>query len=441
MKSLKIKGFDQQAIKKYLNNTGMLLVGRVGSLIVKMFSNIAVANYLLAYGNGILTTSISYVFLFAALAGLGLDQFLVKELHQFPEKKDEILGTAFFLKLVAGLICIPIIYISWLIYPLKGIQFMGIFILSFAGIFQSFTVIDSFFLSKGKSKNIMLVQIVGNLASVGVKLFLILTQCSITIFFLAYLLDNILMSIGYVIVYNRNVNNVFQWKYEAVLAKKLFLRSWPLIISGIMVSIYMRIDQIMIKQMMGESGIEQAGRYNTVIMFSEALNFVPIAILSSLFPAILNAKRDDPIRYQKRLQNLYDLMVWLSLGFAIFITYASPIIYKIYNPEFISAAPILAVHVWGSIFVFLGVASGQYLIAENYGRLSLLRTGIGAVVNIVLNLVLIPKYGIMGAAISTVFAYFTSAFSILVIPKLRLQGMMMLRSLFLVTIIQKILKR
>lgn len=441
MKLPTIKGFDEEALKKYFKNTGMLLIGKVGSLGIKMLSSIAVANYLLAYGNGILTTSISYVFLFAAVAGLGLDQFIVKELHQYPHKRDQILGTAFFMKFFAGLLCIPIIYIAWQIYPLAGIKFAFIFLLSFIGIFQSFTIIDSFFQSEVKSKYIMQVQIIGNLLSAGIKGILIFTHSSITLFFFAFLLDTLLLSAGYIITYSKNGGNIFHWRYESQLAKKLLSLSWPLIISGIMVSIYMRIDQIMLKQMLGERGIAEAGAYNTVVMFSEALNFVPVAILSSLFPAILNAKRDDSVRYQKRLQNLYDLMVWLSFGFAIFITFASPLIYKLYKPEFMNAAPVLAVHVWGSVFVFLGVASGQYLIAENYGHLSFIRTGIGAIINIILNIILIPNMGMMGTAIATVTAYFASAFFILFIPKLRQQGIMMLKSLFLVTAFQKIFKR
>ncbi|WP_316832349.1 flippase [Pedobacter aquatilis] len=441
MKLPTIKGFDEEALKKYFKNTGMLLIGKVGSLAIKMLSSIAVANYLLSYGNGILTTSVSYVFLFAALAGLGLDQFIVKELHQFPERRDSILGSAFSMKSIAGLICIPLIYISWSIYPLEGIKFGYIFLLSFMGIFQSFTVIDSYFQSEVKSKYIMQVQIIGNLVSAAIKVCLILTHSNLTLFFFAYLFDTVLLSIGYVISYNQKGRSILAWTCDWKLSKKLLSLSWPLIVSGIMVSIYMRVDQIMLKQILGEHGIAEAGAYNTVVMFSEALNFVPIAIVSSLFPAILNARRDDKERYQKRLQNLYDLMVWLSLSFALFITFASPLIYKLYKPEYIAAAKVLSVHVWGSIFVFLGVASGQFLIAENFGHLSFIRTGLGAIVNIILNIILIPKMGMMGTAIATVIAYFVSAFFVLFIPKLRQQGIMMLKSLFLITAFQKIFKR
>jgi O-antigen/teichoic acid export membrane protein len=441
MKLPAIKGFDEEALKKYFKNTGMLLIGKVGSLGIKMLTNIAVANYLLSYGNGILTTSIAYVFLFAALAGLGLDQFIVKELHQFPQKRDQILGTAFGLKTFAGFLCIPLISLTWLIYPLQDIQYQFILLLSFIGVFQSFTVIDSYFQSEVKSKYIMQVQIIGNLISASIKIILIYIHSPISYFFFAFLFDTILLSIGYIITYSRKGRSIFSWKFEKSLAKKLCALSWPLIISGIMVSIYMKIDQIMLKQILGDRGTAEAGAYATVVNFSEALNFVPVAIVSSLFPAILNARRDDQERYQKRLQNLYDLMVWLSLSFAIFITFASPFIYSYFKPEFADAAPVLSVHVWGSAFIFLGVASGQYLIAENFGRLTFIRTGIGAVVNIILNIILIPRMGMMGTAIATVVAYFISAFFILFIPKLRQQGIMMLKSLFLVTAFQKIFKR
>lgn len=419
----------------------MLLIGKVGSLAIKMLTNIAVANYLLAYGNGILTTAIAYVFLFAALAGLGLDQFIVKELHQFPQNRDKILGTAFGLKTFAGFMCIPLIGLAWLVYPLQDIQYRFILLLSFIGVFQSFTVIDSYFQSEVKSKYIMQVQIIGNLISAAIKIILIFTHSPISYFFFAFLFDTILLSIGYIITYSRKNRSILNWKFEKTLAKKLCSLSWPLIISGIMVSIYMKIDQIMLKQILGDKGTAEAGAYATVVNFSEALNFVPVAIVSSLFPAILNARRDDKIRYQKRLQNLYDLMVWLSLSFAIFITFASPFIYSYFKPEYANAAPVLSVHVWGSAFIFLGVASGQYLIAENFGRLTFIRTGIGAVINIILNLLLIPSMGMMGTAIATVIAYFISAFFILFIPKLRQQGIMMLKSLLLVTAFQKIFKR
>jgi O-antigen/teichoic acid export membrane protein len=429
-----IPGFDQQALEKYFKNTGMLFVGRVGSLIIKMIVGISVANYLGRGQNGILNGGIVYIYLFSAIATLGLDQFIVKELHAFPNNRDQILGTSFRMKILAGLVCIPLIWLAYQVYPAKGTPYSYLLIFSVIGIIQAFTVIESYFQSQVQSKYIMQVQITGNLVSAVVKLALIYTHMSLIYFVYAYTFDFLLISAGDYFTYQRKGRSVFNWTYDRVLAHKLLTYSWPLIISGIMVALYMKIDVIMLQNI---AGVKEAGAYATVASLSEAWNFVPVVIVTSLFPAILNARRDEPERYNKRIQDLYDLMVYLSVPVAAIITFASPLIYKLYKPEYAYAAPVLSVHIWSGVFVFLGAASGQYLIAENLNKLTFIRTGFGAIVNIVLNLILIPKMGMMGAAIATLVAYASSTFFLLVIPKVNDQGIKMLKSLFFVSLFNK----
>lgn len=435
MKIPAIKGFDQAAFEKYLKNTGMLMFGKVGSLVIKMLVTIQIANYLGAFNNGVLNGAIIYVTLFAAVASLGLDQFVVKELHTYPEDRDRILGTAFRMKFFAGLICIPAIYLTWFFFSLDDTPYLYILILSFIGVFQSFNVIDAYFQSEVKSKYIMQVQIAATLLSALIKLVLICTKSPLELFIYAAIFDFIWLAAGYFLVYSRKGRSVFNWKFDYKLSKKLLSFSWPLIISGIMVSLYMNIDQLMLHEMIGPAA---QGTYTTAVNFSAAWYFVPSVIVSSLFPAILNARRDDPVRYRKRIQDLYDLMVWFSVSFAIVITLTAPLIYKLLKPEYADAAPILAVHVWSGVFVFLGTANGQYMIAENFNKMTFYRTGVGALINIILNLWFIPLMGIMGAAVATLVAYFASTFFIFFIPKLRDQAIMMFKSLFLITLIQKI---
>jgi len=430
----RIPGFDQDALEKYFKNTGMLFVGRVGSLIIKMILSISVANYLGRGQNGILAGGIVYIYLLSAIATLGLDQFIVKELHAFPENRDKILGTSLGMKLMAGLVCIPLIWLAFHIYPAKGTPYHYVFILSFIGIIQAFTIIDSYFQSQVQSKYIMQVQIAGNLISAAIKVMLIIVKMPLIWFVYAYAFDFLLISVGYCFIYQRKDRNIFNWAYDSLLAKKLLAYSWPLIISGIMVALYMKIDAIMLQNM---KGVKEAGAYQTVATLSEAWNFVPSVIVTSLFPAILNARRDDLNRYNKRVQNLYDLMVYLSVPVAVIITFAAPLIYTLYKPEYAYAAPVLSVHIWSGVFVFLGAASGQFLIAENLNKITFIRTGFGAIVNIVLNLILIPKMGMMGAAIATLAAYASSTFFLLLIPKVNKQGVMMLKSLFFISLLKK----
>jgi len=175
--------------------------------------------------------------------------------------------------------------------------------------------------------------------------------------------------------------------------------SWPLILSGMVISIYMKIDQVMIKEMLGA---QQVGHYAAAVKLSEAWYFIPMAITSHVFPAIINAKKQSEELYYQRLQKLYNLMVWLAVAIALPTTFLAPwVIRVLYGEAFLPAAGVLSIHIWASVFVFLGVASGKWFLCENYIKKNFYRTLFGMVINAVLNLILIPLYGIYGAAVAT----------------------------------------
>ncbi|QIL39257.1 flippase [Pedobacter sp. HDW13] len=442
MKLPAIKGFDEEAFNKYFKNTGWLMLARVGSLVIKILAGFAITNYLGKNQNGILNYPTAFTTFFVAAAALGLDGFTTRELLRTPENRDRLLGTAFWLKLLGGIAIVPLIYFAYTFWnanrPIET-PLVYVLIVGLTGITQAFYITDSYFQSKVQAKYVMRVQVFGNIISAIIKLIFIFLKLSVGWFVFALLLDTIILATGYIYFYRIKVGSIFKWVFDSTLAKYLIKHSWPLALSAVLVSIYMKIDQLMVENYLGTGAL---GIYSTVVQLSESWYFIPVAIVTSVFPAIMNAKRDNPERYIKRLQNMYDLMVWISLSVAIFMTFASPIIYRIvYTPEFWDGAHVLTVHVWAGIFVFLGSASGQYLIAEGYTKLSMLRTGMGALANIILNILWIPKYGIMGAALATLIAYFIATFFILLIPKTRQQGIMMLKSLLLVTAFQKIFKR
>lgn len=434
-----IPGFDQSAFEKYFKNTGWLMLGRVGSLLIKMLVSFAVTNYLGKGQNGILNYANSFVIMFMAVAGLGLDSFIVRELVREPQRRNEILGTSLLLKLVAAIGIIPFILLGFMIFPDENTPAEYVFILSFTGVFQAFNIIDAWFQSQVQAKYIMYVNVLGNVVSAILKLVLIWMGLPLVYFVFALLFDAVLLAMGYLLTYGKQNLPITQWRFERTLAKSLLKKSWPLMFAAVLVTIYMKIDQVMIGRILGT---EALGIYSTVVPLSEVWYFIPMSIVGSVFPAIINARAESMDRYLRRLQNLYDLMVGISLSIAIFMTFASTFIYDlVYKPEFASGAPVLALHVWAGIFVFLGVASGQYLINEGLTQLSLFRTAVGAVVNIGLNLILLPKMGIIGAAWATLIAYALATFSIIFVPKARSQGLMMIKSVFLISLFQKLLKR
>lgn len=440
-----IPGFDQEALEKYFKNTGWLMLARVGSLAIKFLINtFALSSYLGARQFGILNYPTALMAFFLALGALGLDGFVTRELLNNPDRKDTLLGTSFWMRLIAGFGAIPLVYVAYTIANhLNHLDtpFHYVFIVAFTAVIQSVNIIDSFFQANVQAKKIMYINVSGNIISAIVKLILILLKLPLIWFVYSLVFDAALIAAGYITFYLNSGNAISKWKYDPAVATYLLKHSWPLAFSAILVSLYMKIDQVMIPIYLKTS---ELGIYSTVANLSESWYFIPVAIVTSVFPAIMHARRTDSDRYKKRLQNMYDLMVVISMAIALFMTFASKFVYHIAysrHPEFWSGAPVLAVHVWAGVFVFLGSASGQYLIAEGYTKISMLRTGVGAIVNVVLNIFWLPKYGILGAAYATLAAYGIATFFIVFIPKTREQGVLMLRSLFLISLFQKISKR
>lgn len=439
MKLPAIKGFDEEAFNKYLKNTGWLMFGKALSLIV----NLLIARYLGPILFGDLNFGLSLVAILAAVGALGLDTFIIREIIHEPNNRDEILGTSLGLRIAVNAILIPVAIGVYLIShkisssPGEPLTFL-VGLLALASFFKSFNVIDAYFQSQVQSKYVVQVQNICLITISIIKVFIITLNLPLIFIVLAYVLDGLILAIGLVIIYQKKGLNIFNWRFNKLRAKALLIKSSPLILSAVMVSIYMKIDVVMLKSI----GSKAVGIYSSAQNLSEAWYFIPVAIVTSVFPALLNARKTDLERYQKRLENLYDLLVYISLPVALFISFfGSSIIHIIYNGKYDGAGPMLSIHIWSGIFVFLGSASSQYLVAEGFTKISFYRTAAGAVVNILLNLWLIPKYAGTGASIATLIACIISTFYLLLIPKTRQQGIMMLKSLFLVTAFQKIFKR
>ncbi|RYD79653.1 MAG: flippase [Sphingobacteriales bacterium] len=438
MKLPAIKGFDEEAFNKYLKNTGWLMFGKIISLVV----NLAITRYLGPILFGDLSFGLSLVAILAAVGGLGLDTFIIREVIQEPAKRDEILGTSLWLRIFTNGLLIPVAIAIYLIShslssnPGESLVLL-IALLAFASFFKSFNVIDSYFQSQVQSKYVVQVQNVSLVVTSVFKVLIIAFSLPLIYIVAAYILDAVILATGLIIAYQKRGLNILNWSFNKDRAKSLLKKSSPLILSAVMVTIYMKIDVVMLKSV----GSKAVGIYSSAQNLSEAWYFIPTAIITSVFPALLNARKTDLERYQKRLGNLYDLLVYINIPIALFISFfADEIIHIAYSGRYDGAGIMLSIHIWSGIFVFLGMASSQYLIAEGYTKISFYRTGTGAIVNILLNLWLIPKYAGIGASLATLIACFVSTFYVLLIPKTRQQGIMMLKSLFLITAFKKIFK-
>ena len=440
MKIPALPGFEQAAFQKYVKNTSWLLAGKLLSLVVGFI----IARYLGPYAFGDLSFADAFAALFAAVGTLGLDSFIIREIIQHPDKRDEILGTSLVMRLAANAVLIPLAILTYLAFRQLSTNetevslALLIALCSSAALFKSFNIIDSYFQSQVASKYVVQVQNVCLVLSTGVKIALIYNHAPVFYFAGALVFDSAILALGLLFIYKRKHLHLHTWTFNWTRAKSLIQQSWPLILTAVMISIYMKIDQVMLKS----AGSKIVGIYSAAARISESWYFIPVAIVTSVFPAIIHARKTDIDRYQKRLQNLYDLLVAISLPVAILVSiFANQIIHVLYGNPYQGAGILLSIHIWSGIFVFLGSASSQFLLAEGYTLISFSRTTFGALVNVLLNLWLIPIYGALGASIATLIAYASATFFILAIPHTRAQGLSMLKSLFLISIIEKISKK
>jgi O-antigen/teichoic acid export membrane protein len=309
-----------------------------------------------------------------------------------------------------------------------------ILIISGSFLFQSFSVIEYYFRGKVEAKYNAYALSVSVILSSALKVILILIEAPLIYFVYAVVFEYAALATGLVAVYHYNKFSIFNWKYSKMLALSLLKDSWPLALTGIVVMIYVRIDQIMIKHMMSE---EAVGYYSAAVRLCEAWYFIPVTLCNSIFPAIVNAKNISMEFYNNRMQKLYDILAWMAIAIAIPVTiFSNQIIQILFGNEFSSASPILTIYIWAGVAVFLGVASSQYLINENLTKLSFSRNFIGMILNIVLNFILIPKFGIIGSAVATLISYSLILLTLAFHKRFILQFRMIIKSVFLITFFQ-----
>ena len=406
-------------------------------ILAGLFVGIYVARYLGPDQFGVYSYASAFVALFGTIARLGLDSIVVRDLVNHPEERDGYLGTAFWLKLIGALLTLALLAIA--------VQFTGndattnlyIFIIGSGLIFQSFDVVDSYFQSKVLSKYVSIAKLIQLALSSVLKLYFIFTQADLLWFVLVSLIDQVTLALSLAFAYWQQKIGGFWGRFEIGTAKSMLKSSWPLILSGIAVMLYMRIDQIMIKEMLGE---REVGLYSAAVRLSEAWYFVPAIITASLFPAIVNAKKTSEDLYHARLQRLYTTLVWLAIAIAVLMTFLSDwLVILLYGEAYQDAGQVLIIHIWAGVFVSMGVASGSWFTSENLQRYAFYRTSLGAIINVIFNLLLIRHFGLIGAAIATVIAQSMAAlFFDILTKKTRIVFYMKLKTLYFANLIQRV---
>jgi PST family polysaccharide transporter len=413
-----------------LSNVGWLSFNQFLRMGLSIFVVGWIGRYLGPDQFGVYNYILAFVSLFGTLTTLGLSGIVVRDLVRYPDDKNEILGTTFFLKLFGALIgFILITAIAFFVQRSDPKTLVYIMIYASGMLFQPFLVIDLWFQSHVKSKYVVIATSIAFFITSLLYIVMIITHQPLVAFVWVATGELVLDAIGLTIAFVVAKSSMRQWVFRLDRAKELLGQSWWLILSGIGAMINLKIDQVMLRIM---SSDREVGIFAAAVRLSEVWYFVPSFVAASAFPALVRLRSTNYGRYQQRLQHLFDVLASTALLVAILgSVFSKMVIRLVYGEAYIRAGDILSVHIWAGIFVFMGEVLSKWLINENVLEFSVIRHGVGGLVNVLINLVLIPLYGGMGAAVATVISYATSSYlACFLYPKTREIAYFMTKALF-----------
>ncbi len=399
-------------VRKYGANTAWLFSEKAVRVAAGIFVGIYVLRQLGPEKFGALSNILSYAAILAGVAPLGMDAILVRELVNRPADGERLLGTAFILKLAAAfavlLAALPILFFT---ATPKSTAVLVMIVLS-GVLFQSLTVLEMYFQALVKGRCIAVSQMAAVLVCATVRLVLAWKNAPLVWFAAVEPLLWLVEAVFFVRFYLDGGGRMSGWRFSSSEAGNLLKASWPLLLSGLAVTLYMRIDQPMLDRMLGA---ETLGIYAAAVKTAEAFFFIPLLTGAALFPALLNAKKIDEKLYRSRLDGFCSLMFYGGVAATIVLLCCGVAMIWLYGEAYRASYPLFAVIVWRLLFLSWGTAMTYYLYTENLQIYSLFFSLSGAVFNVAANLLLIRLYGAFGAAWASLA---TSVFLVVAMPLL-----------------------
>ncbi len=401
----------RQQLQKTISNTGWLLLDRSVRIVIGLTIGAWIARYLGPPQFGKLAYVISFIAFFQVISTLQGDGFIVRDIAQSRAEPALILGTALRLRLILGAASwLGATGLMFLLHPEDPELYRLTFILGGAMIFQAADTVDLWFQSQSMSRHTVMAKLSAYLCSNGLKVALLILKAPLMAFAAVICLESALLALALAVAYRRRTTGG-AWRGEMAQARQLLKLCWPFIISSLMVTVFMRIDQIMLKEMTGE---RELGIYAAALVISQAWSVIPTTMAVSLAPFVARRMALDEKLYQDALVKIFRLFALVSLTGALLTALASPWIIRVmYGPAYDYSSVILRAHVFVNVIIFQGIAQGLWVVNKEVRIVTLAATSIGAAAGILSNAALIHTFGILGA----VAAYYVSqGLSIVIIP-------------------------
>lgn len=393
-----------------MHNSGWLLFDKLVRLMLGLLVGAWVARYLGPAQYGELAYALAYIAFFQTFSTLGLDSIVVRDLVLHPEREAQVLGTAFTLRFACG-IC------SWLMAVLgmaviSGWSDRSVLLVLLAGgslIFQAADTVDLWFQSRSQSRRTVVAKLAAYLLSGGVKVALILAEAPLAAFAAVLAFEAMSAALGLFFAYRR-FRCSQPWRLVWVQGRQLLDESWPFILSGLSIMAYIRIDQIMIKEMLGAGAL---GIYAVILPLSTFWQIIPTTFSVSLAPFIAKQRLAGEAQYRKTIVLVFRAFFYLGVLVALITYFVSGwLVPLLFGTQYSEAVEILNVHVISNVFCFMGIAHNLWLVNERNFAVRLYGTVLAGISAVGMNFLTLPWLGLIGASLAAIVAQALAAFLI-----------------------------
>ncbi|MGC8742916.1 MAG: flippase [Verrucomicrobiia bacterium] len=403
--------FSKPGVQKYTKNTLWLFFEQFVRLSINFFVGVWVARYLGPEKYGLFNYALAYVAIFQGLAKLGLDGIVIRDILNYPEKEVDYLTTAFWLKVAGGLLALIVIISSIFISTNDFDTRLFVIIISFGIIFQCSEIVDFYFQSKVLAKYISISKLIQLVLSSALKLYFIYKKADLIYFVIIFLIDQIILSALYFAAYYKysgKINFLNVKKINIHLALALLKESYPMMLVLISATIYARINQIMIKNYLGDY---ELGIFSVAVRICEILTVASPIFAYSFYPALINANKNSHELFKDRIIKLYSFVLWMSLFLCLIVMLLSDkIILFLFGTKYIPAGDVIKVYIFTVICSYIGGISSRWYLINNLQRYFMYFLILSAIFNIIMNMIMIPRYSLVGASLSSVITYIFSSY-------------------------------
>ncbi len=389
-------------VRRLFKNTTILMLANSLQPLISFYLVVEISELMGAEGLGAYNTIFNYVLIFQISAAFGLRNLLTRDLAQYKEKTRRFMIDGSVIALIFSVLSLVAMSLVVQLLSDNPVVITGTMIASLSLIASGLAdVYEGAIRGYERLSQIGYAWLGENLARVLISLWLVFSGYGIIELVWVFVILRFLKAGYYFYYLSRRIVVPFgavDWQF----VRELTAQARVFALTLLAVTIYWRADIIMLESMRSDA---EAGLYSAAYRFL-ALSIVLIdSFVHSLFPVISGYFRSSPEQFQKACRKSLRLLVFVTVPMSVLMSLqAGPIITMIYSPEYEPSILVLQIIIWTLVPYGISQIFAYALVASKRQNVDMLVNITAMLANVILNFILIPRYGFIGATVATLIS-------------------------------------